>query len=161
MRKDRKVWNTGELVMGFAGSYRGRDILTHTAIPQPKPGENIDAYMRMAFVSAVREAFKSGGFLTQFRDGDDSTKTRLLVGVRGRLFEMQSDFQMGELETNYNAIGSGSPEALGSLFSTRDWEDPLARLTEALTASTYFNPGVRHPFFYVQTPPPQVQQVAA
>ena len=153
VRKDSKVFVQGELILGFTGSYRSRDVLQYqTSMQQPKPGEDVDRFMRTVFIDEVRGVFSRNGYLSK-DDGKDQQHSRLLVGVRGRLFMVDSDFHVGEMETPFAAIGSGYSEAQGSLYSTRNVGEPQARLTEALNASSYYNPGVRPPFNFVRTLP--------
>ena len=155
VQKDYKVWRHGELVLGFCGSFRGRDILM-SSLTLPSIAEDMDPeyFMRTGFVKAVREVFRENGFLAHFGEGNDQSLSAVMVGLRGRLFLMRNDFSIGESVNNYMAVGSGAPEALGSLYSTRQWTDAKARLVEALGASTYFNAGsVQPPYHFVTSQP--------
>lgn len=153
--RDLKVWRHGELVLGFCGSFRGRDILASSlTLPALTPDEDPERWLRTEFVRAVRKAMSEGGFLTSFKEGNDATLSSLLIGLRGRLFVLRNDFSIGEAITPYMVIGSGAPEAYGSLFSTRDVEDVKARLVEALDASAYYNGGsVSSPYHFVRSEP--------
>lgn len=153
VRNDSKVFIQGELILGFTGSYRARDILQYQmSMTQPGQVDNLDRFLRTTFVEEVRSAFSKSGYMSR-DDGKDFQASRLLVGVRGRLFMVDSDFHVGEMETPFAAIGSGYSEAQGSLYSTRAMTDPRKRLEEALAASSYYNPGVRPPFHFVRTMP--------
>lgn len=74
----------------------------------------------------------------------------LLVGVRGRLFRIESEFQVLEPMAEYAADGSGIYHAMGSLYST-EGKEPKERITEALKAAEYFVCTVRSPFVIVET----------
>ena len=154
VRKDSKVFIQGEFIVGFTGSFRARDILRYgMTMQQPKEGDDLDRFMRTVFIDDIRQAFNKAGYLSK-DDGQDGHNSTLLVGVRGRLFIVGSDFQVGEQHDPFAAIGSGQPEAQASLLTTRDWRDPQKRLTEALYVSSYFNPGsVSPPFSFVRTLP--------
>lgn len=153
VRSDEKVFTQGEFVIGFTGSFRARDVLRYQmTMAQPKPTDDIDRFMRTAFVEDIRGAYNRAGYMAR-DDGKDGVNSRLLVGVRGRLFMVDSDFAVGSFVTEFGCVGSGYAEAQGSLYSTRDWTDPQKRLNEALNAATYWNPGVRPPFSFVRTLP--------
>lgn len=155
LMRDSKVWTHGELALGMAGSFRGRDILqSKMSLPEVPPGINAEHWLRTVFVDEVRKLFKDNGFETSTSHGQQTTQTYLLVGLRARLFIMRDDFGLGEEILDWTAIGSGAAEAAGSLFtSSRFIEDPLERLTEALKAATLYNPGtVQPPYRHVATP---------
>ena len=76
-----------------------------------------------------------------------------LVGVRGRLFAIYSDYQVAEEALDYMAVGSGEDIALGALYATADLGlSPRARMRIALKAAARFKPGVNGPFVYASTP---------
>lgn len=151
VRRDPKLFYNGPFLMGFCQSFRARDIIQYsTSLPVPGAGEDIDRFMRTAFVDAMRQAFNKAGNM-KTNNGSDVTQARFLVGFAGRLFMVDFDLQVGELHQPFHAIGSGAPEAMGSLYSTRGWEDPHARIVEALEASAFYNGTVRPPFTVAKT----------
>jgi ATP-dependent protease HslVU (ClpYQ) peptidase subunit len=80
---------------------------------------------------------------------------KFLVGVRGRLFCIESDFQVGEGVQDYAAVGSGSAYALGAMFLQRHCTPgvrlPSAELERALAAAAEHSPYVRGPWLVCQT----------
>ena len=72
-----------------------------------------------------------------------------LLGVKCKLFRVDSDFQVSSYDGNYAACGSGEFISLGSLHTTRNFDDPVERLTKALLAAESHNPFVRSPFHFV------------
>jgi ATP-dependent protease HslVU (ClpYQ) peptidase subunit len=75
-------------------------------------------------------------------------KFDMLVGIGGRLFHVYDNFQLTEEQASYDAAGSGSQVARGSLYST-DHEphvSPEVRIKLALQAAERFCSGVRGPF---------------
>src|ERR1019366_6351782 len=75
-----------------------------------------------------------------------------LVGTHGRLFEVSSDYQIGEPADPYAAVGCGSEVALGALHATGGSKmTPHQRLEAALAAAERFSNGVRGPFVHVST----------
>ena len=151
IRRDAKVWGDKEMVLGFAGSFRARDLLRyHTDIIMPTPDADLDTYMRTTFIDTVKQSFREGGF-THKGEGQEAAQATVIVGIRGRIFVVQNDFAIGESNHDFNVIGSGSSEALGSLYATRGNPDPKARLEEALDAAVFFVSSVRPPYQYVKT----------
>ena len=68
-----------------------------------------------------------------------------LVGYRGNVYEIQSDFQVGVPADSFMACGCGIDLCLGSLYSTTDLP-PRERIKKALEAAERFNGAVRKPF---------------
>lgn len=149
-RTDRKVFQNGEFVMGFTSSFRMGQLLAFNFNP-PKPRQGVDlmAYMVTDFIDAARQTMKAGGF-ARVKESADEGGT-FLVGYRGRLFHVADDFQVGESSHGYDACGCGDQIALGSLYATRENDDPVARIYGALGAAEAFSAGVRSPFHLVAT----------
>lgn len=152
IRKDKKVFVNGEFVMGFTSSFRMGQVLQYDFTP-PEIGDETDmmAYMVRTFIPAVRESFKEAGYSKI--DSNRETGGCFLVGVRGHLFQVDSDFQVGENLDGYAAVGCGESYAMGSLFttSTHTTLKPKWRLEQALEAATKFSGGVCAPFNFVHT----------
>lgn len=144
---ESKVWRNGEVIFGGCGSFRIMQLLRHRLVLPAIP-ENMDLleYLVGDFVNALRSALGEGGALSIW--DEDSTESMedsgYIVAVRGRIFEIYSDFGVGEFEDGFCAIGCGKQFALGSLYSTKG---PLKkRVKLALEAAERFSAGVRGPF---------------
>ena len=94
-------------------------------------------------MDAVRECLRDGGFI-KTSDGVEEGG-QFLLGYRGRLFEVDSDFQVGESVDGTAAVGCGAEVALGSLYTSRGMA-PEDRILNALLAAEFYAPGVRGPF---------------
>src|SRR6266446_9012271 len=150
VRADRKVFRNGDFVMGFTSSFRmGQLLAFNFNPPKPRLGTDLMAYMVTDFIDAARSSMKLGGY-ARVKEGAEEGGS-FLVGYAGRLFHIADDFQVGESTHGFDACGCGDQIALGSLRSTRQWEDPNARLKEALEAAEAFSAGVRGPFFFEST----------
>jgi ATP-dependent protease HslVU (ClpYQ) peptidase subunit len=68
-----------------------------------------------------------------------------LVGYRGRLFEIQSDYQVAETTYGFAATGCGEDYLLGAMHALAA-EKPEQRILRALAAAEEFSAGVRGPF---------------
>jgi len=140
-----KVFALGEFVLGCAGHVRGAEIVRHAFEP-PAIGADLDGYMHITFVDALRRAFRESGFLT-YQQGQERTETTLLVGVRGRLYGISGNFNVYADAHPWLTIGDGAPQALGALYATSCASlEPEARLRLALEAAAYYTKTVRPPF---------------
>ncbi|WP_426747242.1 hypothetical protein VZQ01_06765 [Myxococcus faecalis] len=91
----------------------------------------------------MRGSLKGKGWAT--RQNEQELGGVFLVGVAGRLFRIDSDYQVGEARDGFDAVGCGSEAARGALFAARHIK-PEARARLALRAAERCNAGVRRPF---------------
>lgn len=150
IRVDSKIFKKGEFIIGCTSSFRMIQLLRFSFTPPEIKDKDIFEYMCTDFINQVRECFKEGGFIQKYSEGDEKGGN-FLVGIRGRLFQVESDFQVGETANGFNAIGCGANYALGSLHSTRDYTSPWIRLNKSLLAANEFSAGVSAPFWAIKT----------
>lgn len=143
VRADEKVFIRGPFLMGFTTSFRMGQLLRYKLEVPERQGTDVAEFMATAFIDAVRDCLKAGGWATT-KDGHE-TGGGFLVGYRGRLFLICEDFQVGEASDGYDAVGSGEQIARGALFATNG-KDPVKRVDLALRAAEAHNAGVRGPF---------------
>ena len=149
VRKDRKIGMVGPMALGFTTSFRMGQLLLHGfSPPRFHPGDDPYAFLLGQFVDAVRDRFKTGGF-TKIDGGREDGGT-FLIGLAGRLFSMEADFQIGEAADGFDACGCGQAYARGALSVTAG-RPPEERLSAALSAAERFSAGVRAPFNFVTT----------
>lgn len=149
-RRDTKVFNAGsqadEFVLGFTDSFRMGQLLRFgldDVVPPDNP-ELLYRWMVKDFIDAVRELLSAGGF--KKIENEVEQGGTFLVGVCGRLFYVEGNFQVGENWCHYDAIGCGGRIALGAMYATSQWADPQERVHQALMAAEEFSAGVRLPF---------------
>lgn len=145
-RKDPKVFINSNLIIGFTSSFRMGQLLKWNFTPPPvKEGQDVDSYMNKDFIDSVRSCFKHGGYAQKHNEQEHGGS--FLVGFKGRLFSVDSDYQVGESLLSYDAVGCGADIALGALHAT-DQMNLTAdqRIRKALEAAENFNAGVRSPF---------------
>ncbi len=147
VRADHKIFRNGPFLMGFTTSFRMGQLLRFSFNP-PKRHSDTDvyAYMVTDFVDAVRTCLKDGGYAERSHDAERGGE--FLVGYEGRIFRVESDYQVGESSCGYNAVGCGEDFALGSLYSTTG-AAPKDRIHQALKAAAQFSAGVSAPFHIV------------
>lgn len=143
VRADEKVFRTGDFLFGFCGSFRMGNLLRYKFVP-PKQGDADDiTYMNTAFVDAVRQCLKDGGFARKKDEAEHGGN--FLVGYHGQIYNIESDYQVGLPALPFDAIGCGFDLALGAMYVTPTME-PRKRILKALKASEQFSAGVRAPF---------------
>ncbi len=144
VRADTKVFRNGGYLFGFTTSFRMGQLIRHSLEP-PEPTGDLERFMSTTFVDALRTCLKDGGWAR--KDSDREEGGTFLVGVRGRLFTVHEDYQVGEGADPYAAVGSGADIALGALFATAGTRmSPRRRVDVALQAAERFSAGVRAPF---------------
>jgi ATP-dependent protease HslVU (ClpYQ) peptidase subunit len=150
VRADSKVFHNGDYLFGFTTSFRMGQLIRY-ALEPPRPTGETDRFMATAFIDAVRECLKAGGWAK--KDSEREEGGTFLVGVRGRLFTVYEDYQVAEAADGYAAVGCGDELALGALFATAGTRMPPERRVEvALSAAERFSAGVRGPFVCLSQP---------
>lgn len=175
IRKDRKVFKNGELIFGFTSSFRMGQLLQYVLTPpaiveKQEPYE----YAVKALIPAIRTTLRDGGY-TSTENGRESGGM-FLVGFRGHLFYIDSDFQVGESTEAFEACGCGDSYAMGAMYEAYRRLPLEARvgdvmsvgpkqlaelrgafhksvLTAGLEAATRFSAGVAPPFNFVEIGP--------
>lgn len=147
VRADQKVWSKDLFVYGFTSSFRMGQLLRYKInVAEKYPSQGVEEYMVDTFINAARKCLKDGGWART--DNGQERGGCFLVGFAGRLWQVESDYQVGESVDGFAAVGCGEAYALGSLYSTEGME-PNDRLNLALEAAEAFSAGVRGPFTIV------------
>ncbi len=152
VRRDPKVFTNGPYVLGFTSSYRMGQLLRYSFSPPAPETSDLHGFMCTAFVDALRSCLKDGGWATKDKEQEEGGV--FLAGVAGKIFEIASDYQVGDPADDYSAVGCGARVALGALFATAGTKlEPVQRLGKALDAAERFSNGVRGPHTVVHLPP--------
>lgn len=150
VRADSKVFTNGPYVFGFTGSFRMGQLIRYTLDPPDPRVVGLHEFMCTTFIDALRDCLKRGGYAT--KEAEQETGGTFIVGVNGRLFVVQDDYQVGETVDGYAAVGSGADVALGALYATEGAGfAPRSRLEIALRAAERYNPSVCGPFSFAST----------
>lgn len=144
VRSDEKVFKNGEFLFGFTSSFRMGQLLRFSFSP-PARAEKMDDYKYLVttFMNAVRQCLKDGGY-ARSKEGEEQGGT-FLLGYRGKLYCVHSDYQVGSSVDGFESCGCGDQIAHGSLFSTTG-KPASERIDTALKAAERFSAGVRGPF---------------
>lgn len=140
-RIEPKVFKNGDFLIGCTSSFRMIDLLKWKFNPPTiKDGDNLHKFLSTEFVDAVRKLFVDNGYAVTSEDWKSGT---FLVGVKGRLFKIDNDFQVSEHD--YTACGSGEYHALGSLYTSK-MSSPVKDINKALETASHFITTVSPPF---------------
>lgn len=147
----RKVFRRGPFLIGYTTSFRMGQLLQYR-LTAPEHPEGMDAleYMATHFTDAVRACLKDGGY-ARIESGVEQGG-QFLVGYQGKLYQVDSDFQVNSNQEEFAAIGQGAPYALGVLYERIfDLEflqlEPEKLLLSALRSAEHFCAGVRAPHY--------------
>jgi len=142
IRADEKVFGNGPFIMGFTTSFRMGQLLRYKLAPPAQTVHQNDMeYMVTSFVDACRQCFSGNGF----GDKDASMGGNFLVGYKGKLYNIEADYQVGVPKASFDAVGCGSDLALGAMYATEGLS-PEQRINAALGAASTFSAGVAPPF---------------
>ena len=149
IRKDPKVFQNGPFLIGFTSSFRMGQLLMGATFTDPGNMDEFE-YMRSKFVDVARMALKDGGYVKVNDNREESGQ--FLVGFHGRIFMVDEDFHVGEPVDSFYAVGQGSQEALGALYSAPEDRPPGESLVIAMSAAARYRSGVRPPFNIIKEP---------
>jgi ATP-dependent protease HslVU (ClpYQ) peptidase subunit len=148
--KAPKVFKRNEYIIGYAGSYRFGKLLEHSFVlptvpSNVKTSEQLDAFMNSVFITSIRKQSK------ELELDKEELEFDVLVGIRGHLFEIGNDWYALEPTISFLTAGSGTKYALGSLYTTQTWKDPVQRINMALSAAAEYSMDVSGPFNIIHT----------
>lgn len=144
---ESKLFRLGKMVFGTSGDMRVAQVVKHGLVLEAQPEDNDDmAYMVNVVAECIRELLKARGIST-VNNNKEGNETEFLVGYRGHLYEINTNYQVTEYSEGFNAIGCGQDYALGALYIAFD-TDPEDRVSLALQAADHFSGGVCQPFHY-------------
>ena len=151
-----KVFTSGAGLVGVSGGLRIGQLIRFQGAPL-ELGDDGPVPSLLRWIQALRVGLGPAGVL-RTKDGiEELADSRMLVGLAGRWFEIDSEWQIVEPASPYWAIGSGQLIALGALHAMASWmapRHPRAKVTAALHAAAMYDPGVRAPFEFVERPVP-------
>lgn len=117
-KNSQKVVKNGDYLLGSAGSLRALNLLAGVFKPPAVPktsltDDALDKFFVTTFIPRLRDCFEDNSF------GKEGTQdSDILVIVRGKVYQLGSDYEWSPDQEGIYAIGSGSSYALGSLYTT-------------------------------------------
>lgn len=136
----QKVFTAGHYVIGYTTSFRMGQILQY-CIDYPKCNDPTLDFMCREFIPAVRAAFKEQGYL-QIESSQESGG-QFLIACLGKIFKIDSDFQVNQYQDGLYAIGAGAEYALGAMYVS---DGQINRAQMGLEAAERFSTRVCGPF---------------
>jgi len=141
----RKVFRTGEFLIGYTSSFRMGQILQHHLIVRSQEkGEPDERYMVVGFIEAVRNVLKEKGYAEVSDNREKGGE--FLVGYRGRLYLADSDFQINHFSAGIAACGAGKNYSLGAALAMPNMK-PHKRILRALEIAARLSSFVCPPFY--------------
>lgn len=153
---DTKVFINGDFIMGASGTLRGLNVLKYQFDPPEHPKDmSIEQYMNSLFINELQYTFINLGVVQLDKEENiDLSSTIVLVGYKGRLFEIGKDFSVFESVRSFRAIGSGGQLAMSYLLATMN--DPITFIKEkiynALVVTSKIDASVGPPFIILELP---------
>lgn len=146
IRKDKKVFRNGPMVMGFIDSFRMGQILQFNFKVPSHPRNMSDfRYMCSVFATEVIDTFTENGYIKN--SGNRVEGGTFIIGYKGSLYTMYNDFQIEMLFDPYTAAGCGESYAKGALKILSPMKiSPQKKVEKALKAAEAFSTDVRGPF---------------
>ncbi len=139
-----KVFMRGPFLIGYTTSFRmGQVLQCKLEAREQLEGETDYEFMVAGFGEAVRNTLKSIGFSRV--ENNQESGGQFLVGYRGELYEMESDFAILQFVDRFSAVGVGAPYALGAMAAL-DGLAPRERVMRSLEIAALFCNGVSGPF---------------
>ncbi len=154
-RPNSKIFFNGKYLFGCSGSFRGMQILRYDFEPPPVPVDcmDIDRFIVTVWIKKLRECVRAAGYMS-FTSGQEEGIESFLVAWRDRIWSIYPDFQIGHLNNDFYAVGSGTQVARGALYVLNRQKKrlrPVQRLTLALEAAAECDSAVRAPFTILNT----------
>ena len=133
-----KIHIRGDWIFGYAGNIGTGQLLEFIDLPIVEDNDDPYCLLRLEIVESLKKAVDAFGD----EDADDAD---FLVGCRGRLFEFSTE-GWGVVETYESSIGTGTPYALGSLYTTIGNADMEKRIELAIGAAITYSPTCQGPW---------------
>ena len=145
------------VIMGSTSTFRHIDLLKYSKTLFPE----IDKYKIPSGETKVNHEYMVTTFIpnliTLFDNGVKESGDKganFLVGIDGRLFEIQNDYSVLEPLDGYSSVGCGEVAAKGSLYATTKYKKdftPEQHILTALESAEKNCCGVQRPFVILNT----------
>jgi 20S proteasome alpha/beta subunit len=126
-----KVHIKNNFVFGYAGSLGTGQLME--MINFKNDYDDVYTYIRLDIVEQMKKAIES------FGSTSEEHGVSFLIGREGRLFEFSTE-DWSVIEVEETAVGSGGPIALGSLYTSKHFDNIEYRIDRALNAAITYAP---------------------
>jgi ATP-dependent protease HslVU (ClpYQ) peptidase subunit len=139
----QKVFRVKQFIIGYTSSFRMGQLLQYALVVTPQNGTDDLTYLVTIMAEAVRDAFKAHGYA--YIENSQEFGGLFLVGYRGKLYQISSDFSVLHTLDGYSAVGSGHTVALG-VMAALEGLSPKKRILKALEITGQFVGSVKPPY---------------
>lgn len=151
VRADEKVFFNGEFLFGFCGSFRVGNLIRYAFTPPSQSCDDDMSFLVNDVVDAMRTLQRDRRAIRRMNEETHESDSSFLVAYKGRLYSIETDYQIAKPLEGYAAIGSGADVAMGALAATEKMRDPRKRVLLALEAAARHCTGVRGPFIALKS----------
>jgi len=148
-----KIFQIGEYLVGVSGSWRLNQLLQygfHWPDFEGKVSYEPMATIVIGVIDPLRVYLKEHGYSRISENEESTPEGRILIGFRGRVYEVQSDFSVLTYDEGFSCIGSGSLYAYGAMYAAK-CDRPTNRMTKALWAAATYDPYTSNPFTFMSS----------
>lgn len=123
--RNKKIFQRESFLFGYTGSFRAGQLLQYSLwIPPRKVGQNLDDYLHVDLVNAVRSTYETHKF---------EDYSEFLIVAEGRIFTLQNDLSLLESQEGFEATGSGEDYARAVMHSRMLHSEGTDNVPEILT----------------------------
>jgi hypothetical protein len=106
-----KIFKNEDFLIGYTTSFRMGQLLEFTwSPPEKRLSQTEDNYIYTTVIDSIKNTLTSDGFAKEDKGGE------FLFGYKGKLYHMQSDFAIFEIE-DYTACGCGADMAKATIYT--------------------------------------------
>lgn len=111
---NKKIFRNKDFIMGYTSSYRFGQILEYNFVPPIRKKQLTDLqYLVTAFIPELRKVLEEQKYTASNEKGESGVA---LLGYKGKLYQLQSEFSLLENKKGYSSVGSGSYHCEASLY---------------------------------------------
>lgn len=145
-RKDSKLFtklvSNEYMLIGYTSSFRMGQLLKWKFTPPEINDMNVEKYMNTLFIDEVIKCFTDNGYGRI--DSNVKSGGTFLVAFKGKLFEIEDDYQVCEWNSPFGACGCGYLTARGAMEALKKYDkeiepQKLLKIALEVTASNMVN----------------------
>src|SRR6056297_1078296 len=143
--KDSKIFTKDDFIIGVTGSPRCKQLLEYSWVIPPYNStlEDENTYLHRTVINSIRNLFKDSGY-AEINNNNEEFFDTIIMGYNKRIFTIEYNYQLREIDEPYICVGSGQEVAYGSIYSMwnnyTEKEYPIDYIVEeALRAAAYFD----------------------
>ena len=152
-----KIWSvdgTDHCIMGAVGALRAANVMKVASDLVPQivdiKGAVDFKFVVKNLVPRIMDELDRYNILIKDKSGVPDMDASFLFAYKDKLFSIDCYGTVIEVD-DFCAIGSGSSEAIGSLFSTASTDDPIKRILDAIKSSATHDIYVDYPIIVSNT----------